>query len=77
MAQLTAQQFSAKLMEKIKLLSKENYPLKMAAQTIHAMRVLRIFHKGIDGWGLTIGTYNTTNELWASDKQLRRRGTHE
>ena len=77
MAQLTAQQFSAKLMEKIKLLSKENYPLKVAAQTVHALRIRRIFHVGLNASAGRIGTYNSTRELWASDRQLRRRGTHK
>lgn len=49
----------------------------MAAQTIHALRIRRIFHEGVDGWGLRIGTYDNTKELWVSDKQLRRAGTHE
>ena len=77
MAELNTRQFAEKIRAKAQLLAKDNYPLKMAAQTIHALRIRRIFHEGVDAWGLGIGTYNDTKELWVSDKQLRRRGTHE
>lgn len=76
MAQLTAQQFTAKLRDKIQLLSKENLPLKIAAQTVHALRIRRIFHVGLNASAARIGVYDTTRELWASDDQLRRAGTH-
>lgn len=71
MAQLTPQAFADRLRAKANALAKENKPLKIAAQTVHALRVQRIFHTGIDG-----ASYNTTKELWASDKSLRRKGTH-
>lgn len=77
MAELNTRQFAEKIRAKAQALAKDNYPLKMAAQTIHALRIIRIFHEGVDGWGLRIGTYDNTKELWASDKQLRRAGTHE
>ena len=76
MAELTAEQFTRRLKEKAKLLSKENLPLKIAAQTIHTLRVNRIFHVGLNSSAGKIGTYNSTNELYASDDQLRRAGTH-
>lgn len=54
---------------------KENKPLKIAAQTIHTLRVLRIFHEGLNQNGSSIGTYNTSTEIYASNDQLRKKGT--
>jgi hypothetical protein len=71
MAQLTVAQFQSKLAAKAAELAKVNLPLKIAAQTVHAFRVDRIFHKGVDG-----ASYNTTTPLYVSDNQLRRRGPH-
>jgi hypothetical protein len=76
MAQLTAPQFAEKIRAKAQALAKDNYPLKMAAQTIHALRIRRIFHVGLNASAGRIGTYNSANELWASDNELRRAGTH-
>lgn len=76
MAELTATQFAEKIRAKAQALVKENYPLKMAAQTIHNLRIRRIFHVGLNASAARIGTYNATKELWASDKQLRSKGTH-
>ena len=76
MAELNTRQFAEKIRAKAQLLAKDNYPLKMAAQTIHALRIRRIFHVGLNASAGRIGTYNSTKELWASDKQLRRAGTH-
>lgn len=76
MAQLTEAQFVDSIRKKAKLLAKDNLPLKIAAQTIHSLRINRIFHVGLNATAGKIGTYNSTNELWASDDQLRRAGTH-
>ena len=71
MAQLTPEQFAAKLREKAKLIA-INKPLQDAAQSVHADRVIRIFSDGIDG-----ASYNKTNPLYVADKDLRRSGTHK
>jgi hypothetical protein len=75
MAELSSKVFADRLRAKAKLLVKDNLPLKIAAQSIHADRILRIFHVGLNASAGKIGTYNSTNELWASDDQLRRAGT--
>ena len=67
MAELTVKQFQAKLAAKAAELAKENLPLKIAAQTVHAFRVKRLFHDGIQG-----ASYNKTKELWVENSQLRR-----
>jgi len=76
MAQLTEAQFAKSIREKVKLLAKENLPLKIAATSVHADRINRIFHVGLNSNAGRIGTYDTTRELWVSDDQLRRAGTH-
>lgn len=76
MAELTEKQFVDKIRKKIKLLAKDNVPLKLAAQTIHTDRINRIFHVGLNSSAARIGVYDTTRELWVSDDQLRRKGTH-
>lgn len=76
MAELSAKQFTSKLRDKIQQLSKENLPLKIASQTIHTLRIQRIFHVGLNASAARIGVYDTTRELWVSDDQLRRAGTH-
>ena len=76
MAQLTEAQFVKRIKEKAELLRKDNLPLKRAAQSIHTDRINRIFHVGLNSSAGKIGTYNSTNELWASDDQLRKSGTH-
>jgi hypothetical protein len=77
MAELTEKQFVDKIRKKIKLLAKDNVPLKLAAQTIHTDRINRIFHVGLNSSAARIGVYDTTRELWVSDDQLRRAGTHK
>jgi hypothetical protein len=77
MSQLTPDQFIISLKEKAKKLSKENLPLKIAATTTEALRVDRIFHEGLNQNGSSIGTYNTSTEIYASDDQLRRNGTNK
>jgi len=76
MAELTEKQFVQKIQQKAKALKKDNIPLKIAAQTIHTLRINRIFHVGLNASAGKIGQYNSTKELWASDDQLRRAGTH-
>ena len=70
MAQLTPEQFAAKLREKAKAIAL-NAPLQIAAQSVHADRVIRIFSDGISG-----ASYNKTDALYVADKDLRRAGTH-
>ena len=68
MAQLTEAQFANKIREKVKLLAKDNVPLKLAAMSIHADRINRIFYVGLNASAARIGTYDTTRELWVSDE---------
>jgi hypothetical protein len=70
MAQLTPEQFAAKLREKAKLIA-INKPLQDAAQSVHADRVIRIFSDGISG------AVYTSEDLYVADKDLRRAGTHK
>ena len=77
MAELTVEQFSDKISKMAEKLSKENLPLKIAAQTIHTLRVLRVFHEGLNQNGSSIGTYNTSTEIYAADDQLRKKGTNK
>jgi hypothetical protein len=77
MAELTEKQFVDKIRGKIKQLEKDNVPLKLAAASVHADRIDRIFHRGKKTDKSRIGTYDTTRELWVSDDQLRRAGTHK
>jgi hypothetical protein len=44
----------------------QNVPLAIAAQSVHAMRVKRIFDDGVGG------SYNSTREVWMENTQLRR-----
>jgi len=76
MAQLTEAQFAKSIREKVKLLAKDNLPLKLAAASVHADRIVRIFHRGKKSDKSLIGRYDTTRELWVSDDQLRRKGTN-
>jgi hypothetical protein len=46
----------------------QNVPLAIAAQSVHAMRVKRIFDDGVGG------SYNSTREVWISNDKLRRKG---
>ena len=70
MAQLTPEQWAAKLLRQAEAI-KVNAPLQIAAQTVHAMRVHRIFDEGIAGAKYGGG------ELWVADKNLRRAGSHK
>jgi len=71
MAQLTPSQYAAKLRGQIKSL-KEGVPLRIAAQTVHADRVERIFDTGSVARG-----YDKSQELWVADKNLRKAGNHK
>lgn len=68
MAQLTTQQYIQKLREAQKNLEK---PLAIAAQSVHADRMVRIFDAGTVARG-----YDMTKELWVADSKLRRNGSH-
>lgn len=68
---MTVAEEIAKLRASVKALA-DNRPLEFAAQTVHGMRVKRIFQDGISG-----ASYNTTRELWVADKNLRRSGSHK
>lgn len=70
MAELTPEQYSAKLRQQAKIL-RELKPLQVAAQTVHAMRVERIFDT--PGVG---GSYSR-KPIYVSDKSLRRAGPHK
>lgn len=70
MAQLTPEQWAAKLLRQAEAI-KANAPLQIAAQTVHAMRVHRIFDEGIAGAKYGGGA------LYVADKNLRRAGSHK
>ena len=70
MAKLTTKQYVAKLRKQMKLLA-QGEPLRIAALTVHAMRIERIFDTGTVARG-----YNKTKELWVADKDLRSAGNH-
>lgn len=76
MAQLTLEQHFRKMRKQAQELKRKNVPLEIAARTTHALITNRIFHEGKNSSGSRIGSYNTTTELWASDENLRRAGTH-
>lgn len=66
---MTPQEHIAKLKASVKALE-ENKPFAIAVQSVHALRVLRIFDKGIDGASYTGG------EMWIADNKLRKAGNH-
>ena len=65
MAKLTSAQYAAKLRKQNKLL-REGEPLRVAAQTVHAMRVERIFDTGSVARG-----YNRTNPVYIENSKVR------
>lgn len=65
MAQLTPAQFSAQLRKQADQLA-DGKALQIAAQTVHAMRVERIFDKGIDG-----AKYSDRSPIYISAKNSR------
>jgi len=75
-AQLTLEQHFEKMRSRAAKLAKDNRPLEIAARTTHALITDRIFHEGKNTAGSSIGSYNTTSEIWVADKDLRRAGTH-
>jgi len=76
MAQLTLEQHFDKMLRQARELKRNNVPLEIAARTTHALITNRIFHEGKNSSNSAIGSYNTSTELWASDENLRRTGTH-
>ena len=64
---MTQAEYIVSLQRKAEIL-RTNAPLAIAAQVVHAMRVERIFDKGIEG-----ANYNTTKPIWVSNTQLRRK----
>jgi len=76
MATLTLQQYLDKIKRQNRELIKKNVPLQIAAQTTHALITNRIFHEGRATDGGPIGSYNTTNEMWVKNDQLRRSGNN-
>jgi hypothetical protein len=77
MAELTTKQFAAKLKGITRKMKTDNLPYKIAVQTVHALRINRIFHVGLNASAGRIGSYDTKREIYASDDQLRRKGTHK
>lgn len=67
---MTVQEHILKMQASIKAVE-QGKPLAIAAQTVHALRVVRIFDK--EGTG---GTYDKTKPLYVADKNLRRAGSH-
>jgi len=65
MAQLTAKQWTAKMRNQLKKIQ-EGIPLAIAAQSIHADRMVRIFDTGSVSRG-----YNKTKEIWIENKLVR------
>lgn len=76
MAKLTPKQYIATLNKRAEQLSKVNQPLQIAAQTVHALRVKRIFHEGKDSSGGSIGNYATSPEVWIPNDYHRRGGNN-
>lgn len=76
MAELTPKQFVDSLRAKAVALRKENKPLQIAAQTVHALRVNRIFHLGLNSDNAPIGTYATSPEVWIENDYHRRGGNN-
>jgi hypothetical protein len=64
---VTQAEYIAKLNRQIEQL-RTNAPLAIAAQTVHAMRVERIFDT--PGVG---GSYNRTKPIWVKNTELRRK----
>lgn len=76
MAKLTPKQYIATLKKRANQLAKLNQPLQIAAQTVHALRVNRIFHEGKDSSGGSIGSYATSPEVWIPNDYHRRGGNN-
>ena len=76
MAQLTPAQYVKEIKKRADLLKKQNKPLQIAAQSAHALRVDRIFHKGKDSDGSSIGSYSTSPEVWIENDYHRRGGNN-
>lgn len=76
MAQLTPKQFAAEIKKRADLLKKQNKPLQIAAQSVHALRVKRVFHDGLDSNNSSIGNYATSPEVWIENDYHRRGGNN-
>jgi hypothetical protein len=66
---MTSAEHIAKLRASVKALD-ENRPFAIAVKSVHALRVLRIFDKGIDGASYTGGP------MYIADNKLRKGGNH-
>jgi len=67
---MTIEEHIAKLRSQVKALD-GNKPFAIAVQSVHALRVKRIFDTGISG-----AAYNKSKPLYVSDKNLRSNGNH-
>lgn len=67
---MTVAEEIAKLKNQVRAIE-QNRPFATAVQSVHAVRVVRIFDTGIAG-----AEYEKTKPLYASDKQLRRAGNN-
>ena len=76
MATLTLKQYKAKIKRQNRELLKKNLPLQIAAQTTHALITNRIFHEGRKTDGSATGSYDTKQEMWVENDQLRKAGTN-
>lgn len=52
-------------------------PFERAVRSVHAEMTTRIFSKGLNTSGAKMGQYDNSKEIWASDKNLRKKGTHK
>lgn len=64
-------EYNRKLDRIISLIETENKPLKVAVQTVHALRITRIFDKGENQHGSLIGhgAYDDNHELYVNPKK--------
>jgi hypothetical protein len=63
---ITPQEFADKINLQIAELQKSNRPLELAARSVHALQVQRIFKDGLKSDGSQIGQYNTTEPLYVN-----------
>lgn len=76
MAELTVEQFNRKLDNWVRALEEQEIPMIIAVKDTIAQMSVRIFDKGLAADGSKIVSYDTVRELWVSDSQLPRAGTH-
>lgn len=65
---ITPQEFADKINLQIAELQRANKPLEIAARSVHALQVQRIFKEGRKSDGSDIGQYNSTNPLYVNPK---------